>query len=176
LIAVTRPARFAGTIVIDAARLVSDVAGTICTFSPRAKLIVAAPRRRSVMMVAALIEYVFAEPVTPTTVMVELESDVTSPPMPPGPRGGIGGGGVALASFELRAAGGLTVGDACVAALATPMPLASTVTAIAEERPTFRRARFRDNCFIGDSLSVSTGGNRNEDIFSNECVEAIGKA
>jgi hypothetical protein len=47
------------------------------------------------------------------------------------------------------------------------------VTAIAEESPTFRRAPFRDTCFMGDSLSVSSGGSRNRNIFSNECVDAI---
>src|ERR1700733_1253215 len=90
-------------------------------------------------------------------VIDELVSAVTSPPMPSGPRGGNGAGGVIPASLEPRAAGGLTGSDGCVDALATPMPLANTVTAIAEVRPTLRRVRFRDGCFIGSHFLSRMG-------------------
>lgn len=81
-----------------------------------------------------------------------------------------------LASFELRSAIGFTDFTECVEALATPTPLASTVTAIAEESPTFRRTLWRVGWFMGGSLSVSNGGIRDKDIFPTECVDAIGKA
>jgi hypothetical protein len=156
-IALTRPPSAAGTIAIDAATLESEELGTARTFSPRARLSDLAPGRMSVTLVDALIEYV-DEPESEVMVIDELESAVTSPMMPCGPRGGIGAGAVAPSSFEPRAAGGLIGLDGCVAALATPMPVASTVTAIAEESPTFRRARFRDSCFTGNHFLSRVGG------------------
>src|SRR5665213_34009 len=91
-------------------------------------------------------------------VIEELVRALTSPPMPPGPRGGIGGGVVVLASFESRRATGCTAFNECVEALATPISLTSTVTAIAEDSPTFPRTRWREGRFMGGSLSVSDGG------------------
>jgi hypothetical protein len=55
-IAVTRPPRAAGTIVIDAATLESEELGTTRTFSPSARLSDLAPGRRSVTVVAASME------------------------------------------------------------------------------------------------------------------------
>jgi hypothetical protein len=173
--ALTRPATLAGTIVIDAATLESVGLATTRTFSPSDSVAEVAPGRRSVSVVAESIEYV-DEPDIEVSVIDEPVSAVTSPPMPRGPRAGIGAGADAPSSFEPRAAGGLTGAEGCVDALATPMPLASTVTAIAEERPTFRRTRFRDGCFMGTTFCLELGGFRNRDIFSNECVGAIGTA
>jgi hypothetical protein len=109
-------------------------------------------------------------------VIEELVRALTSPPTPPVSRGGGGGGVVVLASFELRSATEFTDFTECVEALATPTPLTSAVTAIAEESPTFRRTLWRDGWFMGGSLSVSNGGIRDKDIFPTECVDAIGKA
>jgi hypothetical protein len=109
-----------------------------------------------VTVVEALSEYV-TELDCVAIVIDELVSAVTSPPMPNGPRASIGAGGVTPASFEPRAAGGLTGLDGCVDALATPMPLANTVTAIAEARPTLRRVRFRDGYFIGSHFLSRRG-------------------
>jgi hypothetical protein len=169
LIALTRPPRVAGTIVIDAATLESEELGTTRTFSPRDRLADLAPGRRSVTVVVALSAYVVELEVV-VIVIDELVSAVTSPPTPSGPRGGIGEGGVAPASFEPRAAGGLTGLDGCVDALATPMPLANTVTAIAEERPTFRRVFFRDGCFIGEStFCLEWGISKQEHLGQRVC-------
>jgi hypothetical protein len=173
LIALTRPPMVAGTIMIDAATLEFEELGTTRTFSPSARPSDLAPGRRSVTAVVAVMEYA-NELEFVVIVIVELVSAVTSPTKPSGPRGGIGAGGVAPASFEPRAAGRLTGLDGCVDALATPMPLANTVMAIAEARPVLRRVRFREGCFIGESLSVSIGGFRNRNIFPNEGVDAIG--
>jgi hypothetical protein len=156
LTALTRPPMVAGTIAIDAAAFESEGLGTTRTFSPRDRLPDLAPGRRSVTVVAVLREYVI-EPAFVAIVIDELVSAVTSPPMPSGPRGGIGAGNVAPASFEPRAAGGLTGLDGWVDAFATPMPLANTVTAIAEARPVLPRVRFRDGCFIGDHLLSRMG-------------------
>jgi hypothetical protein len=170
LIALTRPPMAAGTIVIDAATLESEELGTTRTFSPSDKLSDLAPGRRSVTVVEALIEYV-DEPDNEVTVIDEPESAVRSPR---GPRDGIGAGADTPASFGPRAAGGLTGLDGCVDALATPMPLASTVTAIAEESPTFWRARLRDVYCTGNHFLSRTGEFRDRNIFANECVDAIG--
>ena len=146
----------AGTMVIDAATLESEELGTTRTFSPSDRPSDLAPGRRSVTVVAAVSEKV-TELELVAIVIDELVSAVTSPPMPSGPRGGIGAGGVTPASFEPRAAGGLTGRVGCVDALATPMPLANTVTAIAEVRPTLRRVRFRDGYFIGSHFLSRRG-------------------
>jgi hypothetical protein len=109
-------------------------------------------------------------------VIEELVRAVTSPPTPLGPRGGVGGGDVVLASLELRRASALTDFGECVDALATPTPLTSTVTAMAEESPTFRRTLLRIGWIMGGSPSASNGGIRDSNILANECVGAIGRA
>jgi hypothetical protein len=169
-----RPARSAGTMVIDPAALESAGFTTTSTFSPSDRFDDELLARRSVTLVEELIAYVNEVPSKFTKVIEEGVRAVTSPPTPDSYARM--SGAVVAASFELRAMSAAAGLDGCVAALATPTPLTSTVAAIAEESPTCRRTLFRDFRFMGLSLPVSVGGFRDRDIFPNECVDAIGTA
>jgi hypothetical protein len=102
-----------------------------------------------------------------------LAKGLTSPPMPPGPRGDIGGAFVP-APCAPRGVPEMTDVEGCDALAARSPPAMSGATNL-EKMPAFLSTFWRDVCFMSGSLSESVWGFRDRNIFSNECVEVIGR-